>query len=82
MINSNLRLVVSIATRYQGHGVPLGDLIQEGVLGLNRAVEKFDWRRGFKFSTMRRGGSGKRASAPSPTSPRRSASLRTFTSAG
>jgi RNA polymerase primary sigma factor len=51
MINSNLRLVVSIATRYQGHGVPLGDLIQEGVLGLNRAVEKFDWRRGFKFST-------------------------------
>ena len=51
MINSNLRLVVSIASRYQGHGVPLGDLIQEGVIGLNRAVEKFDWRRGFKFST-------------------------------
>jgi RNA polymerase sigma factor (sigma-70 family) len=51
MINSNLRLVVSIAKRYQGHGVPLGDLIQEGVVGLNRAVEKFDWRRGFKFST-------------------------------
>jgi RNA polymerase primary sigma factor len=51
MINSNLRLVVSIATRYQGHGVPLGDLIQEGAIGLNRAVEKFDWRRGFKFST-------------------------------
>jgi RNA polymerase primary sigma factor len=51
MINSNLRLVISIARRYQGHGVPLGDLIQEGVIGLNRAVEKFDWRRGFKFST-------------------------------
>jgi RNA polymerase primary sigma factor len=51
MINSNLRLVVSIASRYQGHDVPLGDLIQEGVIGLNRAVEKFDWRRGFKFST-------------------------------
>jgi RNA polymerase primary sigma factor len=51
MINSNLRLVVSIAKRYRGHGVPFGDLIQEGVIGLNRAVEKFDWRRGFKFST-------------------------------
>jgi RNA polymerase primary sigma factor len=51
MINSNLRLVVHNARRYMGHGVSLGDLIQEGIIGLNRAVEKFDWRRGFKFST-------------------------------
>jgi RNA polymerase primary sigma factor len=51
LTQANLRLVVSVARRYSNRGVPLIDLIQEGNLGLLRAVEKFDWRRGFKFST-------------------------------
>jgi RNA polymerase primary sigma factor len=51
LINSNLRLVVANAKRYQGQGLSLLDLIQEGILGLIRATEKFDWRRGYKFST-------------------------------
>ena len=51
LINSNLRLVVRFATRYQGHGLSLQDLVQEAMLGLIRAAEKFDWRRGYKFST-------------------------------
>ena len=51
MIQSNVRLVVAIAKPYQGQGMPFLDLIQEGVIGLIRAVERFDWRRGYKFST-------------------------------
>src|SRR5687767_6841304 len=51
LINSNLRLVISIAKKHQGRDLPLLDLIQEGILGLIRAAEKFDWRRSCRFST-------------------------------
>ena len=51
LVNSNLRLVIKFASRYQGHGLSLQDLVQEAMLGLIRATEKFDWRKGYKFST-------------------------------
>src|SRR5436189_990619 len=51
LINSNLRLVIKFARRYQGHGLSMQDLVQEAMLGLIRAAEKFDYRRGYKFST-------------------------------
>lgn len=51
LVNANLRLVISVALRYKGHNVPLEDLIQEGNIGLMKAVEKFDYHKGFKFST-------------------------------
>src|SRR4029079_18045311 len=51
MVECKLRLVVSITQPYRGFGLPMLDLVQEGAIGLNRAVEKFDWRRGHKFST-------------------------------
>ena len=51
MISANIRLAISIAKKYQNKGCPLEDLIQEANIGLMKAVDRFDWRRGFKFST-------------------------------
>ena len=67
LINSNVRLVISNARRYQGLGMSMQDLVQEAMLGLIRAAEKFDWRRGYKFSTYATLWIGKRSSAASTT---------------
>ena len=81
LINSNLRLVVSVARNYQGQGLSLGDLVQEGMLGLIRAAEKFDYRKGYRFSTYATIWIDRRCSAASTTRAVRSACRRTSHSA-
>jgi RNA polymerase primary sigma factor len=64
MVAANLRLVVHWARRYQDRGVDMADLVQEGTFGLMRAVDKFDWERGFRFRPTPPGGSARPSSAP------------------